>query len=998
MGGRPTRTVTFSASSDSLQKTSEKMTRRFINRFRAVLAAASAGMMLVPTVARSQQPSTAAVTTAPADQAPAGGVEMEKVTVTGYLIPRIGSGPQPVTTLDQDFISKQADQTVSAVLQRLPQSVAAFNPITTAGNSFAPGAVAVGLRGLPYNATLVLVDGLRFPAAPFSIVSTGGPISFVDLNSFPLASIDRIEILKDGGSAIYGSDAVAGVVNLVLKNEYTGADLSYYYGIAQRGDYEVNHVQFTGGLSHNFGETSKLTIVTSFDFYDQTPIESADRPYSATLEHSRYSPKYRDLPLFLSPTGSFVDPSGNVFSVKPGTTGSNITAADFNLGPPAPNFSVKFQQIVPRETNYGGNIKLDYDATPWLKLYDSFIIQRNEDYSVTPNQGYSISDGIIVPANNPFNPFHVPLQQSGSPPLNALPEFGPWVTDTIVRTLRNTAGLTVQLPHEWFIDGSFTYGESDGTRVVNNSINRIKLQEALDGTLPGFEGQFFNPFNDESVSSPNKQFLDSLRTQQILDSRTDLVNWVLKAGGTVWELPAGPLTAAGGLEYRSESLVQVNDENSRNNNVTSPDFSGPQLSARRYIDTAYGQVDLPILGGQWSWPGARALEVVFSERYDDYSDFGSAAKPKVAVRYKPIDDLTIRATYAEGFIAPSLSQLFGTPILSAPTIVDPVLGTTYTTLATTGGNPNLKPETSYGYFAGVVWTPGASDPERSWWGWANGFTAYVDWYQIELRNLVGQISAQQLVNLESSFPGRVVRGPTGNIVAINATLQNLGTLLTDGFDFGASYVTKEYWWGKVDFELNASYIYNYSLNQFVGAKPNGKPLFLVLDQEDRYGIPDFKMVASLFYSKTLFDIDMFRTGFTLNYIDSEHDINDNYKGTLPHAALDAPNYVHRIGSFTTVDWQISYRFGAPTAPISETPAPGYRKDGEKLIGEKAISPQPEGSSRGIRKWLANTTLTFGINNIGDVKPPFSSDWYQGFDTGNTVPYGRLFYFQIDKKF
>jgi hypothetical protein len=124
-----------------------------------------------------------------------------------------------------------------------------------------------------------------------------------------------------------------------------------------------------------------------------------------------------------------------------------------------------------------------------------------------------------VPANNPYNPFGVTLQQSGFP-LNAEPEFGPWVTDTVVRTLRNTAGLTVQLPHAWFVDASFTYGESDGTIVVNNSINRIKLQEALNGTLPGFEGQFFNPFNDESVSSPNKEFLDALRTQQILNSRT----------------------------------------------------------------------------------------------------------------------------------------------------------------------------------------------------------------------------------------------------------------------------------------------------------------------------------------------------------------------------------------------------------------------------------------------------------------------------------------------
>ena len=242
------------------------------------------------------------------------------------------------------------------------------------------------MKGLPFNATLTLVDGIRFPAFPFAINSTtGGPISFVDLNSFPFESaVDRVEILKDGGSAIYGSDAVAGVINLVLKNDFKGTDLNYYYGISQRGDYQVDHVQFTSGLSQNFSETSKLSVVASFDFYNQTPIEpSTHRAYSAFLQHSRYSPNYPDNPLiFFTPRGSFVDPNGNIFSVKPGTSGSNIATSDFFnpvAGPPESNFGVRYQQIVPRETNYGGTIGLNYDATSWLKLYDSFIIQRNEE-------------------------------------------------------------------------------------------------------------------------------------------------------------------------------------------------------------------------------------------------------------------------------------------------------------------------------------------------------------------------------------------------------------------------------------------------------------------------------------------------------------------------------------------------------------------------------------------------------------------------------------------
>jgi iron complex outermembrane recepter protein len=975
-----------------------KVKREFINRCLVVLVSLLSATVFAPMAARCQQavsPQTPVAAQTATSQAPSGGGELQKVTVTGYIIPRVGDGPQPVTTLDQDFISKQGDQNVGDVIQRLPEAVGSFNPIGIAGNSFSPGSTAVRLKGLPFNATLTLVDGIRFPAYPFAIVTTsGGPVSFVDLNSFPLAAVDRIEILKDGGSAIYGSDAVAGVINLILKTDYKGTDLNYYYGITQRGDYEVNHAQFTSGITHNFSETSKLNLVTSFDFYDQTPIMASDRPYSAFLQHSRYSPKYPDQANAWSPQGVFSDAAGNTYAVKPGTAGPNITADDFIINGAIPsNFNTNFQQLVPRETRYGGLIHMEYDATSWLRLYDSFIIQRNEESSVTPNQGYA--EGQTVPANNPFNPFGVTLTQAG---LNSLFELGPWKTDTTVRTLRNTVGLTLQLPHDWFVDASFTYGESDGTEVIDNGVNLIKLQEALNGTLPGFQGQFFNPFTDQLVDSPNKQFHDAIRTQQILDSRTDLVNWVLKTGGTVWELPSGALTAAGGLEYRSESLIQVNDNNSRNQNVGAGNFLGKQTGGRRYVQTGYGEVTLPILGDKWSWPGARVLEVVFSERYDHYSDFGDAAKPKVAVRYKPFDDLTLRGTYAEGFIAPSLSQLFGTGIQGLVSINDPVTGTSYTTLQTTTANPHLKPESSYGYYLGGVWSPGSKDPDHSWWGWANGFTAYVDWYQVEIRNLVGQISAQQIVDLPAAFPGAVTRGSSGLVSNITAPFTNIGTRLVDGVDFGVSYVTKEYPWGKLDFEANAAYIYNFKLKETLGAKANGSTRFIVEDQEDSFRVPDFKAIVSLFYSKQLFGIDTFRTGLTLNYVDSEHDFFDNFKGTNNTVTLDAPKYVHLIGSFTTLDWQISYTLGEAAAIGPEAPPPGYSKDGKRILGEKAVSPKPEGSSSGIRKWLANTTLTFGINNIGDVKPPYASDNYQGFDTGNAVPYGRQFYVQIDKKF
>ena len=154
--------------------------------------------------------------------------------MTGYLIPRVGEGPQPVATLNQDFIQKQAYQTVNDVLNNYPGGLSGQNAQTFAGNSNSASTSAFSLKSLPIGSTLVLIDGFRFPATGIAI--NQGTIPFVDLNSIPLAAVDRIEILKDGGSATYGDDAIAGVVNVITKDDYNGADIVNYFGESQRGD------------------------------------------------------------------------------------------------------------------------------------------------------------------------------------------------------------------------------------------------------------------------------------------------------------------------------------------------------------------------------------------------------------------------------------------------------------------------------------------------------------------------------------------------------------------------------------------------------------------------------------------------------------------------------------------------------------------------------------------------------------------------------------------
>jgi iron complex outermembrane recepter protein len=956
-----------------------------------------------PSPATSQLPAENPAT----GPAPTSGGELQQVIVTGYLIPRVGEGPQPVTSYDKDYIEKTGYQTTTDVLQNLPAAVGNFAPNTTTGFSFSPASASIGLKGLPPNDTLILVDGLRYPQYPLPQVSANAIISFVDLNSIPLGAVDRIEILNDGGSATYGTDAIAGVVNLILKSEFQGAEIFNYYGISQRGDDETYHGYFVGGLSQKLGDTSKLSIVAAVDYYTSSPIMQQDRAFTQ-FNHSLYSPNY---PSFITAypfyTGTFNDAAGNSYQVVPGTRGPTVAQSDFLINTSVPDYNDKWYQLVPREDRLGGLVKLTYDVNSWLKLYDSFIIQRNEELSSYQNEGVyppapGNNGGVTVPAYNPWNPFGIPLTVDT---LN-LNEFGPFRTDTTITTFREVAGATIQLPHGWFIDGNFLYGESDATETVFNNFSVTGLQAALDGTLPGHIGQFFNPFTDQSVSAVNREFYGDKQLVINIwnDNRTDILQYHITIGGPVIDLPAGSLTVAGGLEYRSESFVPNEDPNSKFGNVT--DYQNPLApleSGKRYVWSIFGELDIPIIGQQWSWPGLRDIDVVVSERQDYYSDFGSAAKPKFALRYKPFNDFTFRMTYSEGFVAPSLPELFATALPVEVGVNDPVTGQNgVTVISQTLGNTSLKPETDYTYYIGGVWNPGSSDPEHSWWGWANGFSAYFNWYQIDQHNLIGTLTAQEVVDLAAlgaAFPGTaVIRAPNGSISDVIATYENLGDGRVNGIEFGVQYVTKEYFWGKLDLEASASYIYNFSQQTPFGLNPNGTLFYRVLNLTDTFGTPDWKILASLFYSKTLFGIDTVRTGVTLHYVGSELDVTNSANGTDPITTLDAPGYVHVIGNWTTLDWQISYEFGKPVEITPETPKPGYDKEGKKIIGEKAIAPAPEGSRSWIPELLANTTLTFGIDNVFDARPPFSSDVYQGYDTTDANYIQRFFYLSIDKKF
>jgi outer membrane receptor protein involved in Fe transport len=262
--------------------------------------------------------------------------------------------------------------------------------------------------------------------------------------------------LKDGASSTYGSDAVAGVVNIITKDEYNGADITNYFGISQRGDYEVYHGSFTAGLSDKPLFGGHFSLVTAFDYYSQSPIESLDRWY-AYGDRSKLSPNYPNAPVaFFPANGGYIgNTSSNFYQLKRGVSGSNITQNDFNVnGAPENTFLPIDEQLAARETRYGGILNASYSPS-------------------------------VIGSNFMTDSSLREMKRTPSP-----------------RTLRNVVGLTVQLPDQWFLDASFLYGESDATQTISNAIVKDRLQQALNGTLDGFEGRFFNPFNDENLHIP----------------------------------------------------------------------------------------------------------------------------------------------------------------------------------------------------------------------------------------------------------------------------------------------------------------------------------------------------------------------------------------------------------------------------------------------------------------------------------------------------------------
>jgi outer membrane receptor protein involved in Fe transport len=936
------------------------------------------------------QPSSAAYTTS--SEATDDALWLQPIGVTGYIVPHGNDGPADVEELTHQFIQNIGVQNIADVFERLPNADAESGP----GKQR-----YVSLNGLDSNHTLVMVDGMRMvPSAQgagtqsgsrkLENIGTPGGIGAPDISTIPLSALESTDVIYGGMSSVYGSDALAGAVNFHLKTNYEGAETGGTYRISRNGTNQSWYLWAISGLTHRFNEQSKINFMVTFDYSDSAPYMFGDYAEYRDGDTTRYG--YDNRLTVWPGLSKFHTVDGKTYYTRHGSSGQN-GFNDLALTP-ANGFNEYNYLSTGHSLSVSPMISVNYDINPYLNWHGRYSF--NESQSIdTKVIGYNSYDPpLIVPPENPYNP----LGNSRNPSnpqsiyLDTFDYSGARDPSAHVRTQTYTfaTGFNIKkLPNDWFIKADFNYSENQTHQQYNAfPFLRDLIQRGLNGQLPGHMGEYLNPFVDYfTYGDPNGYLMDLAHVDSYRDSRSQAAQFKVQAGGTIVELPAGPLTLGLDLEHYNLKVVDIYSKYIASGEVGPggyTDFSG----SRTVISGAY-QIDLPILGNHWSFPGGRALELQFSQRYDQYSDFGSVVKPGFALLYKPFADFSVKASYQESFVAPQFEALYA-PALSG--VGDPIIDRRYKEgdfrrtpnyELRTMGNPRLKPETGYSYTLTAIWQPGSENPENSWFGFLNGLTVRVAYQDIEDRNIISGLDPQEIVDLAEQdnpfFQNQITRDSDGKIIKIDNPYINAASRHMKNLMFTADYTSKEYAFGKIEIDFNG----NYNISDF-------RQRFSE-DQTLNYTntTPPFKFYLHAFYSKWLPSADQLRTGLMMNY-------QAGYKGEFYPTTPD--RFYRTVASWYTFDWQISYEFGKPESLNSATSTfkIGHAKNGQAFVGNND-EPTLAAPDSWWRNWLGGTKVTFQIFNLFDAQLPRIN----GIPNRTPVdPWssGRSFMVQVERKF
>ena len=812
------------------------------------------------------------------------GKQLEKFQVTGSYIKRVDiEGYSPVLSISREEIEKSGASTLSDFLRYHPlENGTAYNENISQGQSTSPGGSPLSLRGLGVDATLVLINGRR--VAPYAFAH-GGSESFVDLNSIPLGAIDRIEILKDGASALYGSDAIAGVVNVILRKDFEGTEATLGFG--RSGIYHDAEEQLLTAVTGKSLNNGNVTF--TFDYYKRGDVGRGDRPFSQSADHSDEEggsgiPSQASVPAYIVGLVSGLDLQG---------TGVGDDVYDFN-----PDIT-----MVPKVERFSGTLHYNREINNDLEFFTNFSLYQNTTEAqftyVNFNHlnywdfGAGIGQNVVGPIldTHPNNPYGEPVLA-----FWRMTEMGLRDPTTETTGMRLATGLNgTSASWDWDADVFYDLSESEFTE--NNNVNVDAMSTALtNGTL--------NPFGN----APNPQsVLDEIRARQKRDGESRIYGVNAKGTSELVEMDAGPVMLAVGAGYRNESLKDEFDDLTAQGKIVGK--GGTQTDDDRDINAVFAEVNVPL---------ADTLELQVAARAEDYSDFGSTVNPKVALRYQPNSKVLLRTSWGTGFRAPTLNQVNGS-FTGATTVVDTErCNAALTALGPAGGlfcipgsyvtnvsgNRDLDPEESEAIYLGGVFEP------------VKDLAIAIDYWAYKREDLIYQ-DTQFVLDNPSLFPGSVDRGPAlfpgdpGVLLTINDTYRNREEQKMDGVDLEIRYSANMAESGKL--------LINALFTKMLGFEVK---TFSDEDFEDRLGsytYPEFRNTITVGWLSADFYV-----GLTRNYV-SEYDAYDDD---------------YNVDSFTSYDLQVSYvgnkstklTFGIENLSNEEPPfAPGEEEGFDPAI-------------------------------------------------------------------
>ena len=723
---------------------------------------------------------------------------IEEIITTGSHIKRDASdGPQPVIVFDRAYLETTGFRDIADFGRYLPQSHQTLNESLGQYATGVPEASQFNLRGLGPDSTLTLVNGLRI--APYGQSVWGDP--FADISAIPMAAVERIEILKDGASAIYGADAVAGVVNIILRKDFVGTEVSAGYQVTSRGD----NAEWNIDLFHG-GEKGGFYYLLGLFYQDREPLYNRDRKHSA-------DPDYRSIGGFngrsiQSSPGSLFRYDTFMIDADP-ACGTEPLIANVQTWPDRPGRSACFFNHKQFDMMYidrqlaSANVKAGYDFDNGVHLFADVLYSRKEsvdELAQTPIAGdllNTFTGQPYVAADHPNNPWGVEGELFYRP-LDAGQRIIEATSDQhrAVLGIEGTAG-------KWNWSGSLMDSGNQVRKLRYNSILTAEFQEALLGQGGPNGDQYYNPFGWMPENDPAVIDGFSMTTGQGSDSVEQAAD--ITASRKFGRLPGGPIGIALGAQWRYQELEEFADEASAQGRIAGyfPDFLLDH--ADRDIRAAYAELSLPL---------AQSLEVQLAARYEHYDDFGDTTNPKVALRWQPIEQLALRASWGTSFHAPDFLDLYQNPVEYLDWAQDtPRCEATgldadceydlYEVLDQ--GNPDLGPETGESRYASLVWTP----------AFAQGLNVDIGYWRFDYEDKIfwvgGQFVLENMpvdnpyIERAPQTPEEAAAGIPGRIVKMHSTPQNLAQQFSDGWDVAVDYQHRTQRGNDLSFRVDYTY-------------------------------------------------------------------------------------------------------------------------------------------------------------------------------------------------